>query len=136
MQSYVYVLLSIVAGVCFALWPGILNRCGLYGNLPSFAWAAVAAMCILPFCRNINTLGSANWLFITIAGAIGAVGIMCINGAFAKAGPANGSTIIMLMVVAQMITPFVGQIVSGDISMTKLVGIIGLIVCSIVVMKN
>jgi len=116
---------ALIAGVFFGVWPLLMQRSGLGGNVSSLAFAVLVALCVSPFAlSNIGDLSSVKWAFVVGAGIAGAVGILSFNGMLAKATPTNVSTLFVLMIVTQTAIPAVYGVImnGGKVSLTRLVG--------------
>ncbi len=115
---------SIAAGVFFGLWPLLLNKSGLSGNLSSVVYVGIVFLCVLPFVfLQQSTVTNANWWMAIGAGVAGAAGVLLFNGVLAKSTPLNVGTLFVLMLVVQTAVPAIySLIVNGGISVTKALG--------------
>jgi hypothetical protein len=115
---------AIVAGLCFGMWPLMMNKGGLSGNVASFVFAVVAAIFILPFAvGSLGGLAQARWSLVIGAASIGAVGLLSFVGMLTKATPASVSSLFVMMTIVQISCPVAYQIfVSGGMTATKGVG--------------
>jgi hypothetical protein len=117
-------ILAMLAGLCFGTWPLMMGRGGLGGNVASFVFAIIAAICVCPFAiGSLAELGQARWPIVITAGIIGAAGLLFFNGMLTKATPTTVSSLFVTMIVVQTAIPIVYQLfVVGGMTVTKGVG--------------
>jgi len=119
---------AILAGLFFGVWPLLMNRSGLTGNVSSAVFSGVVFLGVLPLALyNLNTtsLMQANWKFALLAGIAGTIGILAFNGGLAKSTPETVSTFLVLMIVVQVVVPAVYQVIlNGGINSAKLIGFV------------
>jgi hypothetical protein len=97
---------SLLAGLCFGIWPLLMQRSGLTGNFSSFVFTAIVLVCVTPFTfGNVGSLTSVNWGVTVAAGIFSSIGVMSFNGMLAKATPQNVSSLFVLMIVVQVSIP-------------------------------
>lgn len=115
------VISAVVAGLCFGAWPLMMNKGGLSGNLGSFVFAAIAAICTLPFAiSSFSGLAQAKWPLVISAAVIGAVGLLSFVGMLTKATPASVSSLFVVMTVVQISCPVIYQLITtGGMTITK-----------------
>ena len=100
-------LLSAVAGICFGLWPLVMNRV----RLDPFATVIIFLVGSLLFASPAAFFG--NWSGITggqlrvaaIACAISAVGTICFNRMLATTTVGDVANMLLLMLVVQVAVP-------------------------------
>ncbi len=128
---------AIIAGICFGIWPLMMNRGGLGGNVASLILTTVMLLFIFPFAvGSLNGLAQARWMIIIPAGIIGAIGILFFNGMLVKSTPTNVSSLFVTMIVVQTAIPVAYQIfVAGGMTITKGVGFGFAIVAAILLSK-
>lgn len=117
---------SAIAGILFGIWPLIMNRSGLSGNLGTFIFALVVLLCVFPFAAgSLQNIGKAHWIFAIPAGIVGAFGLLLFNSVLSKATPQNVGVLIVLMIIVQTIIPAIYQaIMSGGMPFTKIAGLV------------
>jgi hypothetical protein len=81
---------AMLTGIFFGIWPLLMNRSGLSGNVSSLVLVVVMLGCILPF--SVGNLGSIidpdiKWTFAIGASFFGAAGILLLNNILAMATP-------------------------------------------------
>ena len=78
---------AVLAGVFFGIWPLLINRSGLNGNIGSACFSAAALIGVLPFALYSSgfTIPTANWTMVALAGFFGALGLLSFNGMLAGA---------------------------------------------------
>jgi hypothetical protein len=114
---------AILTGIFFGIWPLLMNRSGLSGNVASLVLVVVMLGCILPF--SIGNLGSIispdiKWTFAIGASFFGATGILLLNNILAMATPQRVSLLLVLTFVLQMVVPAVYHvIVTSGVTVTK-----------------
>ncbi|HWY75912.1 MAG TPA: hypothetical protein VN281_09865 [Verrucomicrobiae bacterium] len=116
---------AILAGLAFGIWPLVMNRSGLVGNVSSMAFGLIATLGVLPFAlRSMGgSFPTANWTAVVIAGLIGACGLLFFNGMLAKATPQNVGLMFVTMIVVQTAIPALYQVVmNGELSLRKAAG--------------
>lgn len=115
---------ALLAGLFFGLWPLLMNKSGLSGNVSAMAFSGLVLVFVTPFAiGDIGHMMNIRWMMVVGAGLFGAVGVMCFNGMLAKATPQSVSTLFVLMIVVQTAVPAIYQaIINGGVSLTKGVG--------------
>ena len=114
---------AILTGIFFGIWPLLMNRSGLSGNVASLVLVVVMLGCILPF--SVGNLGSIispdiKWTFAIGASFFGATGILLLNNILAMATPQRVSLLLVLTFVLQMVVPAVYHvIVTSGVTVTK-----------------
>ncbi len=120
--------LSVFAGVFFGLWPLLLNRSGLNGNVASVIFSGIGLICVSVFAFAIGKMSipaHTNWWLAIAAGAASAIGVLIFNNVLAKSSPLNVATLFALTLVVQIAVAAIYQvIVSGNLSITKGLGFI------------
>jgi hypothetical protein len=117
---------SVIAGILFGLWPLLMNRSGLSGNLITFVFAAVVLLCVLPFAASsLHDIGNAHWVWAVGGGILGAIGLIAFNTVLSKATPQTVGTFFVLMIIVQTAIPAVYQgIMNGGLPFTKIAGFV------------
>lgn len=121
---------AVVAGLFFGVWPLLMNRSGMSGNVASLVFSAVVLLCVIPFAlRPVMSgnaeLAQASWAMAILAGVAAAVGMMVFNGMLAKATPQSVGTLFVLMILVQTTVPVVYvAVMNGGISLTKAAGFV------------
>ncbi len=111
---------AILAGLFFGIWPILMNRSGLPGNVSSAAFSLGVAVIVLPFAlRQAYTVSfSPVWLMVIGACVTGALGILFFNGMLSKTTPETVGTLFVLMIVVQVSVPAVNQIImNGELTL-------------------
>ena len=117
---------AILAGICFGIWPLLMNRSGLSGNFSSLVFTTVILVCIAPFAiGHVGNLSNANWVMVVGAGVFSSLGLIFFNGMLSKTTPQNVSPLFVLMIVTQASLPAVYSIIMNNgITTTKGLGFI------------
>lgn len=116
---------AVLAGVLFGIWPLLMNRSGLNGNVSSAVFSLACLAGTLPFAlwSMGNSLATANWPIIAVAGVLGALGLLFFNGMLAKATSEKVGTLIVLAIVAQISIPALYQVVTnGGLTVSRGIG--------------
>lgn len=116
---------AVLAGVFFGIWPLLMNRSGLTGNVSSACFSAVTLMFVLPFALSSSgfAIPTANWTMVAAAGFIGALGLLSFNGMLAGASLQEVGTLFVLMTVVQItVAAFYQTIMAGGIPPLEKVG--------------
>ncbi len=125
--------MAMIAGLCFGVWPLMMNQGKLNGNLASFVFAVIAAVCIFPFAfSQLGGLAQARWWIVISAGIIGAVGLLAFVGMLSKASPDKVSSLFVTMIIVQTAVPVAYQLfVAGGMTTTKGVGFVLAIIAAV-----
>lgn len=116
---------ALVAGFFFGIWPLLMNRSGLSGNVSAAVFGGSSLLVVLPFALyglDTTRLAQANWWFALSAGAVGAIGIMTFNGGLAMATKATVGTFFVLMMMVQIAVPAIYQVLQDGVTGSKLLG--------------
>lgn len=133
MLSHPYVR-AVLSGVLFALWPILMNRSGLSGNMASLVFILGNLAIVAPFALVSNGLAipQANWVMAGTSCAVASIALLCLNSVLAKATPAAAGTIILLMVLPQVVVPAIYQAaMTNSLPATKIVGVILAIIAAV-----
>ena len=125
---------SILAGIMFGIWPLLMNRSGLSGNVSSAVFSAIVFLGILPFAVMTSgaTLATANWVMVIVAGCLGAIGLLFFNGMLARATSQNVGSLFVTMLVVQISLPALYQVVIlGQVSPRKIAGFLAAVLTAI-----
>ncbi len=128
---------AVVSGILFGIWPLLMNRSGLSGNLSTFVFATVVLLCVFVVSfsslQNI-TITSLPWAIG--AGVVGALALLVFNGILAKATPQAVGTFIVLMIITQILVPAIYQaILNGGLPASKIAGFVLAIVAAVLLLK-
>jgi len=116
---------AIVAGVFFGIWPLLMNRSGLNGNVSSACFSAMVLVGVLPFALHSSglILPTANWTMVILAGMCGALGLLSFNGMLAGASIQNIGALFVSMTLVQVAVAALYQtLMTGHISIDKFMG--------------
>lgn len=119
-----YQIRAVLAGVFFGLYPLLLNRSNLPGNLTGMMFSFFVAVFILPFALGeAPKLATANWLMLISAGAISAIAMMCMTNFLTNNTEEKIGLLIILMIVTQATVTAIFQIIMDKgVSATRLSG--------------
>lgn len=114
---------ALCAGVAFGIWPLVMSKSGLSGNVSSLALSIISFFIILPFAfKEFGDIKDVRWTMGIIASVVGAIGIMGFNGMLSKASPEDVSGLFVLMILAQISIPALYQVWMGHATPTKYAG--------------
>lgn len=117
---------ALIAGIFFGIWPLLMQRSLLPGNVSAWVFGAVSLVIVSPFAfREIGNVPfqEVKWIFGILAGTSGAIGIIAFNGGLSKTTPSTVSDFFVLMMVVQIAVPAVYQVVmTGNLTFSKLFG--------------
>jgi hypothetical protein len=114
---------AILTGISFGIWPLLMNRSGLSGNISSFVLVVVMLVCILPL--SVGRLGSifnpdVKLLFAIGASVFGAAGIVLLNSILARSTPQDVGLLLVLTFVVQIAVPSVYHVVvTGGLTVSQ-----------------
>ena len=124
----------VVAGILFGIWPLLMNRSKISGNIAAAVFSFVGLMCILPFAINgINkTLLGANWALAITAGIMGGFGLLLYNMMIAAATSERVGTLMIINLLLQIVTPAIYTVVvSRSLPLTKGIGFIAAVAAAL-----
>ena len=100
-------LLSAVAGICFGLWPLVMNRLRLDPFVTVIIFLAGSLLFALPvaFLGNWSGITSGQLRTAALACAISAVGTICFNRMLATTTVGEVANMFLLMLVVQVAVP-------------------------------
>lgn len=116
---------AVLAGVFFGVWPLLMNRSGLTGNISAAAFALGALIVVSPFAIHEFRGAAINVVWTMLVGAciFGGLGLLAFNGMLSKATPQAVGSLFVLVLVVQIAIPALYQIVSdGGLTISKCVG--------------
>jgi hypothetical protein len=119
---------SVLAGVMFGIWPLLMNRSGLSGNVSSMVFAAIILLGASPFAVRefaLDPQGPAHaiWSMAIASGIAGTIGLLLFNGVVAKTTPQSIGALFVVMLIAQIAVPAVySAVMNGGVSTSKAVG--------------
>ncbi len=122
---------AILAGALFGIWPLLMNKSGLSGNVSSAAFCLGALAIVSPFALyglRGPTL-SIVWSMLIGACICGGLGLLAFNGMLSKATPKQVGNLFVLMIVVQVAIPALYQIYNdGGLAPRKALGFLSAIV--------
>ncbi len=126
---------AVCAGVCFGIWPLLMNRSGLGSNVSPAVLSGVTFLVVIPLvfqgADTSSRLRDIVWTFGVLAGIASALGVVAFNGGLAKSTPENVSTFFVLMVVVQVSIPAIYQVLlTGTVTPSKMIGFVAAIVAA------
>lgn len=96
---------AIIAGVCFAAWPLLMNRSGLQGAASSTIISIAVLVGVLPFALYANglTVPQVNsWTIIAIACVLAAFGMLSFTSMLSNTTRDNVSLFLVVMTLVQI----------------------------------
>ncbi len=125
---------AILAGLLFGIWPLVMNRSGLSGNLSSAIFAGVAFLIMLPLAitGGFSSMQNARISFAVFAGIAGGIGVLFLNSMLAKVNRQNVGALLITMVLTQVaVTAIYHMYQGGEYSIRKILGVIAAIIAVI-----
>ncbi|MFZ2522588.1 MAG: hypothetical protein WAX44_03705 [Minisyncoccia bacterium] len=117
---------AILAGLFFGVWPLLMNRSGLGGNISAAVFSGTSFLLVLPLAlsgASATLFTSAKWLYALTAGLAGAIGVIAFNGGLAKSTPQNVGSFFVMMMCVQIAVPVANHIASnGGLSVRNAFG--------------
>lgn len=125
---------AIFAGVFFGIWPLLMHRSGLTGNILSAVFTLGVLMIVSPFAiyELRNGMVHATWYWAIAACAFGAAGLLIFSDIIAKATSQTIGSLFVLMLIAQIATPAIYHMIyGGGLTVRMVLGFIAAIVAAI-----
>lgn len=124
---------NIIAGILLGLWPIVMNRSGLTGNLSAAVFSGAAFAITIPFAIQTGIAGTVSgWAIGISAGVIAGIGIILFNGVLARAPKEIVGSLFITMITVQIMIPITTHIlVNREISIKHVVGFAAAIVAVI-----
>lgn len=126
---------AMFAGIFFGIWPLLMNKSGMTGNVATALFTLVCCVIVVPFALNgfeDMAMQNARWSFVVGAAVFGAIGLLLFNGMLAKATSQNVATLFVIMIVAQIMVPTLYQIlVGGGVTVSKGFGLIFAVIAAL-----
>ncbi len=115
------------SGLFFGLWPLFMKHSGIKSSAVStiFLEAVVLAVVLLYGGREFSTtdLSGTKWVYLFLAGASAATGVLAFNSGLAVSTESTVSLIVVTAILVQVVVTAVYQgTIGGGISVTKAVG--------------
>lgn len=133
---------TIIAGIAFGLWPLLMNRSGLNGNVAALVLTVTGLVLILPIAfRSIwaepEIFTDVRWGMAISAGIAGAVGVLIFNSALAQASMHYVSILFMLLLAMQaMVSAGHSVWVNGGMSHSHIIGFILTLTGSLLLLRT
>jgi uncharacterized membrane protein len=118
-----------VSGLFFGLWPLFMKHSGIksYAVSTIFLEAVVLSIVLLYGGREFSStdLSGTKWMFLFLAGATAATGVLAFNSGLAVSNEATVSIVIVTAILVQVIVTAVYQAtMGGGLSATKAAGFV------------
>lgn len=117
---------AIVSGVMFGVWPLVLSRSGLNGNVSTAIIAVIGLTIVSTFAvRDFDPVKflESRWLLWLLAGVLAGCAIMIFNGGLAVAGDDVAMFFVVNLIMQITVTAIYDAFVKGP-SASKIVGFI------------
>lgn len=117
---------AVIAGICFGIYPLLLNRSRLGGNMQSAVFCILVCLFVIPFAvKEVGELAHTYWAMVIGAGMASAMGMLSMTGFLAKASPVAAGTLIVMMIVTQTLVTAIYQVVMDKgVSFTRGLGFV------------
>lgn len=116
---------AVLAGIGFGIWPILLSRSNLTGNLMSTVYCAMVLTIVATFTAyrtGLSGLAQANWTFVVLGAIVGAAALLTFNDGLSETSTQTVSTFIVLTTLAQVAVPALYQVTQVGITPSKLAG--------------
>lgn len=116
---------AVIAGVFFGMWPLLMKRSGLGGNLSAVAFTGIAFLILLPFAltEGFQSLREAALPFVVASGVCGAIGFTNFSGLITLTPRERLGSMIVIMILTQIAVPVIYEaVVTADYSLKKILG--------------
>ena len=113
----------VVAGICFGVWPLVMNKSGLSGNLSSLVLTLIVLIIVgsVSF-GDIGKVVGVNWWAVVIASVVSAVGLLALNGGLATVTPQQVGVFLISITLIQVSAAALYHVIQNGITMDKLLG--------------
>lgn len=130
-------LLSAVAGICFGLWPLVMNRLRLDPFVTVIIFLAGSLIIASPvaFFANWSGISGGQLKIAAVACAISAVGTICFNRMLATTTVGEVANMLLLMLVVQVAVPAAVLLRNGA-SMRQVAGLGAAVVAIVLLGKR
>lgn len=134
---------AVITGILFGAWPLLMSRSGLNGSMASAAVVTGSLIIVLPFAFwKLDSISDStswttdiSWKLVVIASIISGLALLLFNELLSKATPKNVGSLYVLMIVVQMVTPAIYQVVNdGGLSLGKAIGFAAAIIAAILLL--
>lgn len=117
---------ALIAGICFGVYPLLLQKSGLNGFVSCTVFCFVVWLSVIPFSiTKLNTVPAGYWQIVVVSGVISGIGMLFFTSLLANATEHNVSYLILFVTISQVTVTAINQIVtSGGITMHKALGFI------------
>lgn len=118
---------AVLAGVLFGIYPLLLNRSKVSGNIMSATFCLIVCLCVLPFAvSEIKNLRTANWGMLLGAGFMSAIAMMAMTSFLSQSKAEHVAILITLMIILQAAVTAAYQIyMNKGVTAEKLFGFVG-----------
>jgi uncharacterized membrane protein len=117
---------SVFVGIFWGIWPLLMNKSGLSGNISSLAFVVIMFVCIVPF--NISSFvkipTGINWTFVITAGICGAIGTLLFNKMLHEASVKNVGLLIVIEILVCLVISAVYQVCNNGITLKQGIGFV------------
>ena len=123
----------VLAGILFGAWPLFMNRSKLTAGIAVAVLSLGSFLCALPLAsRELNSLAGANWLIAIVSAIAGGLGSLIFNSVLTKTTPQKVGSLFIFMILAQIITPAIYDIViNNNLPIKKALGFIAALAAAI-----
>ena len=123
----------------FGIYPLLVSRSGLSGNISAAAFTLGALIVISPFALHEFFYGAATsvaWIMLISGSLFSGFGILAFNGMLAEATPQYVASLFVLMLVVQIATPALYQVImDGGLTASKGIGFAAAILAAYLLIK-
>lgn len=131
MTGYVYMVLT---GICFGIWPLMMNRSGLSGTPASVIFIGTSMLFVLTVAaltRSFDFSGNVHWPIAIGASILGGIGLLSLNAGLAAISPQMVGKLIIVMILVQIAIPAVYDMyMNTGIELKTVLGIVFAVVAA------
>ncbi len=118
------VIRAVIAGVGFGLWPLVMNRSGLAGNVSAAAFSLIVFLCVMPIAlmSDWSTIKTANWYFTVGAAVLSGSALIAFNGMLSKATLQEVGMLYLVVLMVEITLPAIYHVINNGLSPLKALG--------------
>ncbi len=114
---------AVLAGICFGIWPLVMNKSGLSGNVSSLALTLIVLAVVgVASYGEIGKVTNANWAALIVASLLSAGGLLLLNGGLATISAREVGTFFLTITIVQICIPALYHVVQNGVTLDKVLG--------------
>jgi hypothetical protein len=119
------ILMTVTAGIFFAIWPMILRTSKLTGTMSSVVLSCGIVISLMPIVLAQGPVAFAEvlWIRVVISCVLGAAGLALYNTALTQVQPVQAATLVVIVNVSQVAAIAIYSIyINSAIASTQIIG--------------